>query len=186
MSLDLSKLESVKPGRDKTTARCPACAEKGDDHSHDHLIIYPDGRFGCVAHPKDGAHNKAIFRLVGVKDGNSAERGPIPVPIRRPSYAQRKSRTLRTLDSNLLAFLEKEEDTEAKRTTKHPSAPSEPPGAASFMEQWQLIEHLIPVMDALYQRDEVQQPLTLEQLNSPEAKCIFNRLPAQLSEQDLY
>ena len=31
----------------------------------EHLRIYPDGRFGCCVHPKDGDHRKRIFALVG-------------------------------------------------------------------------------------------------------------------------
>lgn len=67
MKIDLSKLENVahKPGG-AIEARCPACAEGGHDGQGNHLIIYPDGKFGCVANPKDKDHNKAIIRMVGI------------------------------------------------------------------------------------------------------------------------
>ena len=67
MKIDLSKLTNVthKAGG-AIEARCPACAEGGHDDQGNHLIIYPDGKFGCVANPKDKDHNKAIIRMVGV------------------------------------------------------------------------------------------------------------------------
>jgi hypothetical protein len=48
-------------------ARCPACAEDGQDRKGEHLRILPDGRFGCCVHPKDGDHRKKIFALAGCK-----------------------------------------------------------------------------------------------------------------------
>ena len=48
-------------------ARCPACAQAGHDKSGNHLIVYPDGKFGCVACPSDKEHNREILRLVGVE-----------------------------------------------------------------------------------------------------------------------
>lgn len=68
MSLDLSKLEKVRElARGIMQARCPACAEGGHDRNGEHLRIYPDGRFGCCVSPKDKAHRKHIFALVGDK-----------------------------------------------------------------------------------------------------------------------
>ena len=69
MSLDESKLEKVKRTGQKITARCPACAETGNDKSGEHLVIEPSGVYGCVMHPgPDGAeHRKQIFALVGEK-----------------------------------------------------------------------------------------------------------------------
>ena len=48
MSIDLSKLEKVSTSRDKTIARCPACAEMGQDKKGKHLVISNDGKFACV------------------------------------------------------------------------------------------------------------------------------------------
>ncbi len=68
MSLAVSKLENVREQAGGVIqARCPACAEGGHDRSGEHLRIYPDGRFGCCVHPKDGEHRKRIFALVGVR-----------------------------------------------------------------------------------------------------------------------
>ena len=50
-------------------ARCPACAQAGHDKSGNHLIVYPDGKFGCVACPSDKEHNREILRLVGQEGG---------------------------------------------------------------------------------------------------------------------
>lgn len=68
MSLDVAKLEKVRElAGGIIQARCPACAEGGHDRSGEHLRIYPDGRFGCCVHPKDGEHRKRVFALVGVR-----------------------------------------------------------------------------------------------------------------------
>lgn len=67
MSLDLSKLEKFQVREKKTVARCPACAEAGGDSKSVHLVIWPDGRYGCAAHPKDSSHRKRIWALIGDK-----------------------------------------------------------------------------------------------------------------------
>lgn len=70
MNLDLSKLENVsKVAHGKTTARCPACAAGGGDEKGNHLVIYEEGKYGCVAYPDDNAHRKEIFALVGKAGG---------------------------------------------------------------------------------------------------------------------
>ena len=66
MSLNLTKLEKVRHlANGAVEARCPACAEGGHDRKGEHLMIKPDGRFGCCAHPKDREHRKRIFALAG-------------------------------------------------------------------------------------------------------------------------
>ena len=68
MSLDVAKLEKARElVGGIVQARCPACAEGGHDRSGEHLRVYPDGRFGCCVHPKDGEHRKRIWALVGVR-----------------------------------------------------------------------------------------------------------------------
>ena len=75
MKLDQSKLENVKIKGDRTTARCPACAEFNSDSTGNHLSINSEGKFGCVANQgSDGTgHRKRIFELVGTK-ANPAEK----------------------------------------------------------------------------------------------------------------
>jgi len=70
MSLDLSKLQNVRERAGGWQARCPACAEAGLDKQGVHLLIYKDGRFGCVVQQaKSGAeHRKRIFALAGLRD----------------------------------------------------------------------------------------------------------------------
>jgi hypothetical protein len=127
MSLDVTKLENVREKRGKTTARCPACAKKGQDHSGDHLVIYPDGAYGCVAHEGDEAHRREIFDLVGIADGGKRKIRPIPVPIRRPGCVNSKSRTSRTLVLNFLAYGDREKEfTPLKESSTNPSETSEP------------------------------------------------------------
>jgi hypothetical protein len=66
--LDVAKLENHRIRADGANiARCPACATAGGDRRGEHLIIFPDGKFGCVANPGDREHRKAIFRLVGIR-----------------------------------------------------------------------------------------------------------------------
>jgi hypothetical protein len=61
----LEKPRTISGGR--IQARCPACAESGGDTQGEHLVVYPDGRFGCCLHPGDKQHRKRIFALVGKK-----------------------------------------------------------------------------------------------------------------------
>lgn len=66
MSLDVAKLKKVRElAGGIIQAQCPACAEGGGDRKGQHLRIYPDGRYGCCVHPKDGEHRKRIFALAG-------------------------------------------------------------------------------------------------------------------------
>jgi hypothetical protein len=67
MGLDILKLENCRKKGNKVVARCPACAEVGQDKQGNHLILYDDGRFGCVKYQgADGQeHRKRIFQLVG-------------------------------------------------------------------------------------------------------------------------
>jgi hypothetical protein len=66
MSLDLNKLEKVREvGNGAIQARCPACAETGQDRKGEHLRIQPDGKFGCCVFPQDRLHRKRIFALAG-------------------------------------------------------------------------------------------------------------------------
>jgi hypothetical protein len=66
MSLDVNKLEKVREvGNGTLQARCPACAEAGQDRKGEHLRIQPDGKFGCCVFPQDRLHRKRIFALAG-------------------------------------------------------------------------------------------------------------------------
>jgi hypothetical protein len=79
MKIDIGKLknahQTLKDQELVTIAQCPVCAEAGRDlHNQDHLIIYPDGRFGCAVNTgEDGAeHRRDILRLVGTDDEPNA------------------------------------------------------------------------------------------------------------------
>lgn len=69
MGIDRLKLENCRQRGNKIIARCPACADIGQDKKGNHLFINEDGRFGCVVYPgSDGKnHRKRIFELVGEK-----------------------------------------------------------------------------------------------------------------------
>lgn len=72
MKLDLSRVEHVRCRGRKTIARCPACAQTGQDRKGEHLLINETGRFGCVVYPGDSpeakAHRKQIFALCGIRE----------------------------------------------------------------------------------------------------------------------
>lgn len=88
MPLDINKLENTRRhGDGKVVARCPACAAEGRDETGNHLVVYPDGRFGCAANPQDSTHRKAIFKLCGV--ASDAPRQPKAIEI-RPKSAPRR------------------------------------------------------------------------------------------------
>lgn len=79
MSLDLSRLEKVVALADGAVrARCPACAESGQDHQGEHLKIYPNGKFGCCVHPGNREHRQRIFSLAG-------KRSPRRIQVKAPS-----------------------------------------------------------------------------------------------------
>jgi len=67
MSLDFNKLENLRWHGKKMIARCPACAEAGNDKSGEHLLINKSGHFGCVVHSGKGLHahehRKRIWQL---------------------------------------------------------------------------------------------------------------------------
>lgn len=83
MSLEISKLENARERGDKIIARCPACAEHGRDEKGEHLVIMPDGRFGCVVYPGAAGkeHRKEIFALAGKRQ----TRGSLHMQVRRPA-----------------------------------------------------------------------------------------------------
>jgi len=87
MSLDLSKLQNIQERPDgKIIARCPACAENGGDATGNHLIVFPDGKYGCVATPNDKGHNKMIYSLCGARTVGG-EYVPKPISIARADTA---------------------------------------------------------------------------------------------------
>jgi hypothetical protein len=70
MKISIDRLQSVKQGKGKITARCPACAEGGRDAKGNHLCVFDDGKFACVVHPGEAGHphRQQILKLVGVDD----------------------------------------------------------------------------------------------------------------------
>ena len=83
MSLDKSKLQKVRPKSNGSfLARCPACAASGGDRKGDHLIVFPNGKFWCVANGGDDDHRKAIWRLAGMKMKSRKPMSPDESPYR--------------------------------------------------------------------------------------------------------
>ena len=98
MSLDPSRLENVRQCGGKTIARCPACAEEDRDTKGVHLIIYQDGKFGCITCP--GApgheHRKRILALAG--DPATRRRGACLILIHRPAALMKPKSPEREVD----------------------------------------------------------------------------------------
>lgn len=84
--LNLKKLMKVVQKDGKIEAQCPACAAAGADSTGNHLVVYPDGKYGCVANPDDDAHRKFIFKLVGQREGAVAHQ----LAIRRLEIGESK------------------------------------------------------------------------------------------------
>lgn len=84
--INQAKLKNVVRKNGKIEAQCPACAAAGADSKGNHLVVYADGKFACVANPGDKKHSKEIFKLVG-------ERGAVASPqlkIQRQTFEQSK------------------------------------------------------------------------------------------------
>ena len=98
--LDLARLEKVRDAGGKTVARCPACAESGEDAFGEHLFIAPDGRWGCVKFPGDtGAeHRRRIFALAGTQQNR-----PLRKAVSNPATAAPSAPDARTLFDSLAA-----------------------------------------------------------------------------------
>ena len=94
MSLLIQKLTNVSEKLDgKITARCPACAAEGGDKKGEHLVVFPDGKFGCVKYENDPAHRNKIHSLAG--DGKRMAH--IPVKLLVKPYVIPKSAILMNL-----------------------------------------------------------------------------------------
>jgi hypothetical protein len=82
-SLDLDRLEKVRHLPGKITARCPACAEEDHDRTGNHLVVFDDGRFTCIA---DEGHRRRIWELVGIR----RDLNPVEDARRREEWIRRK------------------------------------------------------------------------------------------------
>jgi P4 family phage/plasmid primase-like protien len=70
--LDLGKLKNVVHlDNGSTHAACPACRAAGGDHTGDHLLIDPSGRFGCAKYPSDPKHRREIWKLAGERGADT-------------------------------------------------------------------------------------------------------------------
>jgi hypothetical protein len=98
MPLRTDRLENAKERNGKLTARCPACAAAGQDATGNHLVVFPDGKFGCVANPGDSLHRQEIFRLIG--DHTSCQP---PIPALKPKAAGPVRKVIRTVNLDNLA-----------------------------------------------------------------------------------
>lgn len=90
MSLDHSRLENLRNRAGKLIARCPACAELGEDTAADNLMIWESGAYRCIKADKGTPHHDRIWELVGeTKTASKPRPGPIPRPNPKPRPAPR-------------------------------------------------------------------------------------------------
>jgi hypothetical protein len=155
--IDLTKLKNVVKKDGKTVAQCPACAAVGADTKGDHLAIFEDGKFACVANPGDKTHNKEIHKLVG--KGGTASSAPPTLQIKRQlipessivmkigRLGRRKPTSAETTSSEAAATEQPEGSTEkesnAAQGTPEPPAESKGwghgPGGATMEEVWEFL-----------------------------------------------
>lgn len=87
-SLDLNRLECPRQVGDKIIAQCPACAAEGGDNKWEHLVIYPDGRWGCVLFGGKSEGSKKHRSLIFARAGKST--GPSRNPIRDREWREKQ------------------------------------------------------------------------------------------------
>jgi hypothetical protein len=68
-------------------------AELGRDRRGEHLVVFEDGKFGCVAFPGDSEHRKQIWKLVGMRDANHSSLPANLIKFKR-SYQLRRDLAL--------------------------------------------------------------------------------------------
>lgn len=121
MSLDLAKLENARRLPDgRIRARCPACAAEGHDKRGEHLIVNPNGAFGCAVHPGETVHRKSIWALAGSQTAK-------PIEVRSLGRLGRVNETPIVLQRNILGRLGRLEQSHAGSSdaaSKHDSEPT--------------------------------------------------------------
>lgn len=88
MRINLDKLEQKRERGGKLEARCPACAELGEDETGNHLFVMDSGKFGCIVKAGDNGkeHRRRIWQLVGDTATDTPRPSPAPRPAcRRPA-----------------------------------------------------------------------------------------------------
>lgn len=108
-SLDLDRLECARQVGDKIIAQCPACAAGGGDNKWEHLVIYPDGRWGCVLFggrsEESKKHRSQIFALAGKSaglNGDPARDRQWREKRAQAQFAEARRRTMVTAAENYL------------------------------------------------------------------------------------
>ena len=108
MSLDSSRLEKVRQRSGKLLARCPACAEMGEDRKCDNLMIWETGAYKCIKADVGTPHHKRIWKLAGDPTTAASPR-PLPFmrtePVAKPVPRIPQLRTLSVTDMAQIAHL---------------------------------------------------------------------------------
>jgi len=125
--IDKTKLQNIKEKADGAyTARCPACAASGADEKGEHLIVYADGRFGCVVYPRDREHRGVVLKLAG-------DKSKLPRIIPKVDVSPLKTEATRRLD--VVGQLGQKKRTAAKlaQVVEPPIASAPPPCSATIL-----------------------------------------------------
>jgi len=86
MPLDPSKLRKARPTPDGGyIAQCPACFEAGNDTTGNHIRIWNDGRFACVANPGNHTHRSRVWELCGDPTAKRDSIGRVLTRLRKES-----------------------------------------------------------------------------------------------------
>lgn len=102
-TLDLSKLQKLRPRGANFIARCPACALEDGDRKSEHLTIFASGKFSCAIVNKSFTdeistkrHNQIILQLAGSNQPAS----PSLITKQSQRYLQELD-TIRTINATL-------------------------------------------------------------------------------------
>jgi hypothetical protein len=147
--LILERLENVVTTGDRTVAACPACRAGGHDRTGNHLVIFSNGKFGCVGFPGRSPeaveHRRVIAGLAG--DGTAAELVETPPEAFLKLPTTSKTQKIVILgrfgrSSQTLTHTQARADTHVLRSSELPSEPSERvPGFISGMPDYPAPPH---------------------------------------------
>ena len=148
MKIDQNKLKNVvRKGDGKIAAQCPACAADGGDAKGEHLVVFKDGKFGCVLYEKDKAHNKLILKLAG-----SGDRGDGGASCRLSVKPMRVEESKVLMKVGRLGRVKPGPCPSEDKPPSAGDASAEPPGVAGWRPERPDVES-VPVDDAAVATD---------------------------------
>jgi hypothetical protein len=131
--INLQKLKKVVQKDGKIEAQCPACEAAGADAKGNHLVVYPNGAFSCVANPDDKEHNRTILKLAGDRSAQP----PPQLVIRREKIPEITTLMRIGRIGQKTPAPPPSTETPPERAVTEPakSGPNSPAGAAAFVSE---------------------------------------------------